>query len=289
MLLGVAGLTPGDWTTINESVTRVVRNHGFRTLQVRVTDPLNPDPAIVDRVRVAFQSAGLTLGQTVGEYGGGLVSDDEPTRRTAVEALKRMATLTRKLGGTNTYLRPGSMNPRGGWLPHPDNRTDAVFDRLVASAREASRAAADEGVTLAVEGGVVCPLFSATRTREFFDAVGSPAMKFNMDPVNYIGDLERAYDSTSLLNDLFDQLGHVTIAAHAKDFTVVEGLLPHFEEVVIGKGLLDQETFLRRMGSASPDAHVLIEHLPDELVPAARDGLNAAAARAGIAWDEPPD
>ncbi|MDA1257361.1 MAG: sugar phosphate isomerase/epimerase [Chloroflexi bacterium] len=287
MLLGVAGLTPGDWTTIDEDVTRAVREHGFRTLQVRVGDPADPDPAIVERVRNAFDSAGLALGQTVGEYGGGLISPDESIRRNTVESLKRMTAITRMLGGSNTYLRPGSMNRRGAWLPHPDNRSNAVFDRLVRSATEASQAAADEGVMLAVEGGVVCPLFSATRTRKFFDAVGSPAMGFNMDPVNYVGRLEAAYDSVSLLADLFGQLGHVTIAAHAKDFTLIEGLLPHFEETVIGDGLLNQEVFLRQMQKARPDAHVLIEHLPDDKVPAARDGLNAAAARAGIEWDEP--
>jgi hypothetical protein len=57
-----------------------------------------------------------------------------------------------------------------------------------------------------------------------------------------------------LLNDLFDQLGHVTIAAHAKDYTVINGLLPHFDEAVIGDCLLDQDTFLRRMLDARPDA-----------------------------------
>lgn len=288
MLLGVAGLTPGDWTTVTEDVTRVVREHGFRTLQLRVSDPREPDPATVTRVRDAFESSGLAIGQTVGEYGGGLVSDDDSVRRDAIEALKRMATFTRTVGGTNTYLRPGSMNQNGAWYPHPDNRSQKVFDRLVDSARQAAQAASDEGVVLAVEGGVVCPLFSASRTREFFDAVDSPAMGYNMDPVNYIASIEMAYGSTALLNDLFDQLGHVTIAAHAKDFGIVDGLLPHFEEAVIGRGLLDQETFLTRMRAARPDAHVLIEHLPDDLVPAARDGLNAAATRAGIVWDDPP-
>ena len=53
MLLGVAGLTPGDWTTVNEDVTRSVREHGFRALQLRVSDPLDPDPAIVSRVKDA--------------------------------------------------------------------------------------------------------------------------------------------------------------------------------------------------------------------------------------------
>ncbi|MBU81245.1 MAG: hypothetical protein CL724_07195 [Chloroflexi bacterium] len=289
MLLGVAGLTPGDWTTVNENVTRAVRKHGFRALQLRVSEPFNPEPALAERVKNAFGAAGLALSQTVGEYGGGLVSADESLRREAVEALKRMTAFTRIIGGTNTYLRPGSMNPRGAWMPHPDNRSDEVFDRLVRSSREAARAAADEGVMLAVEGGAVCPLFSAVRTREFFDAVDSPSMGYNMDPVNYVSDLETAYDSTSLLDDLFDQLGHVTIAAHAKDFAVEEGLLPHFKEAVIGEGLLDQATFLRRMLAVRPDAHIFIEHLPDELVPAARDGLNAAADRAEISWDNPPD
>ena len=107
MLLGVAGLTPGDWTTVDQDVTRSVREHGFRTLQLRVPDPLNPDPTTVERVQDAFKSAGLVLGQTVGEYGGGLVSADDGVRSDAIEALKRMAAFTRTIGGSNTYLRPG--------------------------------------------------------------------------------------------------------------------------------------------------------------------------------------
>ena len=53
MILGVAGLVPsqqvsqkgsptdadgGDWEDINENVVKSVINHGFKTVQVRITD-----------------------------------------------------------------------------------------------------------------------------------------------------------------------------------------------------------------------------------------------------------
>ena len=66
MLLGVAGLTPGGWTTVDQDITRLVRDHGFRALQLRLSDPVNTNPATVERVQSAFKFAGLALGQTVG-------------------------------------------------------------------------------------------------------------------------------------------------------------------------------------------------------------------------------
>jgi len=66
MLLGVAGLTPGGWATVDQGITRLVRDHGVRALQLRLSDPVNTNPATVERVQSAFKFAGLTLGQTVG-------------------------------------------------------------------------------------------------------------------------------------------------------------------------------------------------------------------------------
>ena len=46
-------------------------------------------------------------------------------------------------------------------------------------------------------------------------------------------------------------------------------------------------TLLRRMQAVAPDAHVLIEHLPQEKFPAAIRAFTAFARQAGIVWDEP--
>ena len=115
--------------------------------------------------------------------------------------------------------------------------------------------------------------------------MGSAALGFNQDPVNLVGSLDDAYDSTRLVNESFDVLGEYTIGAHVKDYRVADTLLPQFEETEIGTGLLDHMTFVRRMQEIAPTAHVLIEHLPPERFAAARAALLAFAHEAGVAFE----
>ena len=89
-----------------------------------------------------------------------------------------MCLITSKLGAPNTYLRPGSVNPDGPWLPHPENHSNKVFDRLVDSTQKICEVAEDEGVMLSLEGGYVSPIYSAKRTKDFIDAVGSKNLGF---------------------------------------------------------------------------------------------------------------
>ncbi len=288
MLLGAANRIPDDWRDVTAAALGEARREGFAVLNLVVGDPEAVGDREVARLRGLFEDAGLLIGQTNGRYGGALVSSNEAERSYAVEFVKRMCGLTRRLGAPNTYLRPGSLNPNGAWLPHPGNRTEEVFDRLVDGARRICAAAEGEGVRVAVEGGAVSPLYSARRVRDFVDAVGMPALGFNQDPVNFVGSLEDALDMPRFLGEFFDLLGDVTIGAHAKDFRVVEQLLVGFEEVEIGSGMLDHETFLRGMERACPEAHVLIEHIPPDRYAAAAERYREIAARAGITWGAGP-
>ena len=288
MLLGAANRIPGGWRDVTAATLKGARREGFSVLNLVVDDPVAVGEREVERLKRLFEEAGLLIGQTNGRYGGALVSPDEGERTYAVEFVKRMCGLTRRLGAPNTYLRPGSLNPQGAWLPHPGNRTEEVFDRLVDSARRICGAAEDEGVRVAVEGGAVSPLYSARRVRDFVDAVGMPALGFNQDPVNFVSSLDDALEMPRFLGEFFDLLGDVTIGAHTKDFRVMEQLLVGFEEVEIGLGMLDHETFLRGMQRVCPDAHVLIEHLPPDRYAAAAAQYREIAARAGIKWGDSP-
>ena len=127
----------------------------------------------------------------------------------------------------------------------------------------------------------MCPLYSASRVRDFIDATGSPNLGLNMDPVNFVGSIEQAYDTTSLQREFYDLLPTASSAHTPRIFRLVDALLPRFEEEVIGRGMLDQHEFLTGMQEVCPDGHVLIEHLPDELVPAAAQGLRRAAGIGG--------
>ena len=287
MLLGVAGLVPGDWKSIDSAVLDNVAEHGFKTVQIRIDDPQSLKDKDVKRLKSMFDARDFEMPQTVGNYGGNLIAEDENVRKNEIKFVKRMVNVSARLGSPNTYLRPGSLNPKGGWTPHPKNHSNEVWDRLVDSTKQICQVAENEGIMIAVEGGTVCPVDTPQRVKDLIDAVGSKSLGLNMDPVNFIGSLDIAYDTTSLINEFYRLLPDRIVGAHAKDFTVVSTLLPHFEESIIGQpeSLLDNEAFLTGLQKVNPKAHVLVEHLPDDKIPVAAAGIRKAAERAGIEWD----
>ena len=288
MYLGTVGYHRGDWLQLTTEASAKAAGEGFSVINTPVAAVAEVSEAEVARYRDLLAEHGLRPGQVNGRYGGGLVSADAPVREAAIAFVSHLCRLAARVGAPDVYFRPGSMNPRGAWLPHPQNRDSAVFDRLVDSATQVCRVAEQEGVRLAVEGGVVSPLHSPRRLRDFFDAVGSPALGYNQDPVNLIGSLELAYDSGALIEECFGLLGPLTVGAHLKDFTLVEALLLRFEEADIGHGMLDHGALLRGMQEHCPDAHLLIEHIPDDRFPAARSAILRYAEEVGITWSDAP-
>ena len=108
-----------------------------------------------------------------------------------------------------------------------------------------------------------------------------------MDPVNFVSSLDVAYNTTSLINEFYELIPDRILGCHAKDFTVVDALLPHFEESIIGQpeSMLDNEALLLGLQQVNPKAHVLVEHLPDDKIPVAADGIRKVAEKIGIEWD----
>ncbi len=287
MRLGVAGFVRGDWLEVTEEQVGKVAEHGFVSALLTISDPAIGGNSDIQRVRSLYSDHGLMMPMTRGGYGGGLCSDDDATREWTVRFLEDTIRLSAKMGCPTTYFRPGSLNPNGAWLPHPENRSDATFDRLVASAKRVCSVADSEGIKLVLESGVVCPVYTPQRVRDFFDAVDMPALGYNMDPVNLVGSFDIAYDTTSLINECVDLMADEIVGCDAKDFTIVDALLPHFEEEVIGapNALLDNVTLLTRLQEAAPSITVTVEHYPDEKIPAAAAGIRRAAEIAGIEWD----
>jgi sugar phosphate isomerase/epimerase len=155
---------------------------------------------------------------------------------------------------------------------------------LVESLKQVVSAAEDVGVPLAVEAGAGCPINSAERVRDLIEAVGSPALRFNVDPVNLVASWDDVFNTTSLIHRVFDLCGKYVVCAHAKDITYESTLTLRLNECPLGDGQFDQVTYLRRFEECCPRGFVLIEHLTDTQVPAAKQNLDRAAAVAGIRW-----
>ena len=262
-----------------------VSSLGYTVHNIVVNNPNMISDQDIKKIKDIFNKNSLIIGQTNGRYGGDLVNPDQTIRSNCVKFVQDMCELTSKLEAPNTYLRPGSINTNGPWLPHPENHTDKVFDRLVNSTKEIITVAENEGVMLSLEGGYVSPIFSAKRAKEFIDAVGSKNLGFNQDPVNFISSIEQAYNTREFLEEFFTLLGNHTLGAHLKDFTIIDTLLLRFEEEYIGSGMMDQAYFLKRMNEVCPDAHILVEHIPrDKFEPSYYETIEYSNA-AGIEWE----
>jgi sugar phosphate isomerase/epimerase len=280
MKLGVAGLLPA-WEQIDLQAARKVRDAGFRGATIFIQRPLEADPAAIGRLKAVLDEAGLEAAQANGSYEV-LMHADDGLRAQGVAGLQALIRIGRLIDAKSVYVRPGSHNPQGAWYPHQDNYSPQTFDRLVSSLRQAAATALAEGMTLAIEGHVLSMLDTPRHMRDVIDAVGSPALKFNTDPVNFIGTVRDVYDPSRVLDELVSVLGDVTVAAHLKDLKLRDALVLHIDEVVIGEGWMDYDRLLRQLDQMDPDMYGLIEHLPDESVPLARAGLMRAADKAGI-------
>ena len=285
MRAGVAGLMPRELSDVNADVARKIRETGFTGVSVVMHDPEGSPRAEYERVRDVLADAGVTVAHANPIYEC-LVNPDESVRQEGIRVLQHSCRCCRWLGSGITHVRPGSLNPRGHWWPYPGNTSPETIARLIDSLRQVAPAAEDEGVVLALEGGVPSPLDTPERVEYVLEAVDSPVIRFNMDAVNFCGSLEDAYDTTGFLNRVFDLLGKYAVCGHIKDIVVEESLILHISECAPGLGIMDMETYLRRFEACCPDGYLLIEHLPDSEVPRAKAAVDEALSRVGLCWRE---
>lgn len=273
MKLGVAGrlprldeplpaFLPGDWRLITAEDAARVRGHGFVGSSLFINKPLEAAPADVKRVGQAFKDGGLEIAQLNGWYEA-ICSYDDVLRAQGVAGMIALARIGAMLKAPSVYVRPGGHNPNGHWYAHPENHTQRTFDNVVDSLKQICKIAEQEGVFIAVEGHVLSCLDTPQRIRELVDAVGSPALKFNYDPVNFTGSVKQVHDTRIILKQLKELMGPFTIAAHAKDCALGDELVLHIKEVVPGTGTMNYEMFMKDFQQLSPEGYFIIEHLPD--------------------------
>ncbi len=280
---GVVGLLPGDPAAITAEHARRLREHGFTgaSVQIRDLDAFREED--MASARSVLAAEGVRVAQANANYPA-LVHPDPAQRAEGVRLARRACRAARLLDAVYLLIRPGSLNPAGNWRPHRENHTPAATERLIDSLAQVCAAAEDEGVTIGLECHVISPLDSPGKVREVIEAVGSPALRYNCDPVNFVASFADAYDTTGVLRRVFGELGQYVVSAHVKDVRLGDRLVVHIDECAPGEGIFDLETFVRLYEQHHPDGYALIEHLPDEKIPAAKAALDAVLETAGIRW-----
>lgn len=273
MKIGALGVIVGDLTDVDYNKIRWASELGFHGLGAHITVPAETiAERTIANVRTAFADQGMALLQLWPLYPC-IISPDESIRKAGVAQARESVKLAARLGAPASGVRPTSLSPRGDWAPHPDNYKPETEDRFVRSLTEILQTAGDFGIDIILEMHQTTVLKDAVTVRRVIDRVASPRLKVNIDPVNFVDSLATAFDPAPMIHELFDLLGPFADTVHVKDFYLQDHFVLHISETVVGTGMMDIDTVLRRAHAALPGGFVIIEHLPLSLVPLAKRNL----------------
>ena len=292
MRFGVSGgLFPNHVAEFDESHAARVRELGYTGIFTRFDrdDPFETTAAQCHRVRAILADYGLTMVQAIG-HRPPLIHPDETIRRRGVKTLREAIRIAAALGSLSCHTGPGSLAQigahysdwGGAWDPHGDNWEPVCREQLVKSLKEVAPAAEDAGVILGMEGHILVTLDSAETMREVLDEVNSPAVRCDLDPVNWLS-LHTVFRSGAAIDHMVDILGSRIFNAHAKDVVVEKRLTLHIDEVPAGQGIIDWERFLWRVETLGPERFLVVEHAAVEELPGIKMFLDQKAAELGIA------
>jgi sugar phosphate isomerase/epimerase len=282
MKIGVLGLIVSDLTDVDYNKIRWAAELGFHGVGAHLTVPADTvADDTVSKVKSVMAGQDLEFLQLWGPYPC-LISPDEHIRQAGVAQAQEIVKLAARLDVPASGVRPTSLNPRGEWWPHPDNFAPETEDRFVKSLQEILATADEYGVDIILETHQTTLLNSARAIRRVIERTGSDRVRVNLDPANFITDLQTAFDPAPVINELFDVLEPYIDTVHVKDFYLEDRFIVHISETVIGTGIMDLDTVLRRAQAALPNGYVIIEHLPVSLIPLAKRNLDQRIEGLGL-------
>ena len=183
--------------------------------------------------------------------------------------------------GFSTY---GDRGKPGMW-------TEATWERCLDSVARLAEQAERAGMDVAAHPHAMAPLCSVERYREMLDRVGSPRLKVLIDIVNLTWP-QRVFDTTALVDEVFDELGGDIVALHAKDVIISGGSgvsaakgmgVIHVDEAVPGTGFMDFDAIVRRLDMLDHDVTVHVEHFEYEDTLEGQRHIRRTAESAGVA------
>jgi sugar phosphate isomerase/epimerase len=282
MKIGLLGLVWSDWTDVDYNKIRYAVELGFHGVGAHLIVPARTiTDELAAHVKSVYDAQNMPLLQIWGPYPC-IISPDESIRKAGVEGARDLVKLAAKMGVKESGVRPTSLNPRGDWFPHPDNFKPETEDRLVKSLAEILETAEDHGIDIVLETHVTTTLNTAQTIKRVIERTGSNRLKVNLDPCNFVGDLQIACNPAPMINEIFDVLGQYIATIHVKDFYLEDRFTVHISETVIGTGMMDFDTVFRCVNRVKPDGYVVIEHLPVNLIALAKRNLTEKIKALGL-------
>jgi len=215
----------------------------------------------------AFGEEARRLGMVVGEVGmwANLMTADENAQAQRIETTRTMLKKADVMGCHAIVTLVGSKNLPDGALA---SGAYMYTDECKAEFREIVLRILD-GLDLKKTKYVIEPwhntfFYQPEDIRQFIDSVDHPAFGLHLDQMNMVSQ-QTFYNTTDLINRTFDLLADRVASVHMKDVVYDhDHMFLKMDEVYIGDGVMDYETYLKRLAELPPDTPCFCEHLMNE-------------------------
>ena len=255
-----------------QETLRRMTGHGIRHTQLNLSNaglptlPKEVSDEDLERIRRLTSAHGVHLDALSGTFN--MIDPDEEARRRGCEQFAVQCRIARELNIPIVSLCTGSKHPKNKWAWHDDNLKESSWDDLMRSTEVIIRHAEDNKLVLGVEPEVSNIINTPQRARRYLDETGSPYLKIIMDGANLFHP-DQVPDMDLVLKESFELLGKDIALAHAKDFTVEDGL----RFVAAGQGVLDYALYMRLLGHYGYQGALVMHGLSEEQVPAGKQFL----------------
>ncbi len=238
-------------------------------------------------VRDGLSAHGIDVSQYSG-VNANFVHHSSDVRKHARESALRAIPAAAALGCGMVVSGCGT-NRDGAHFYAPDarNYSAEAEDRLITELRIIAPAYESAGMYYAIECHQLSTMRAPAVIRRVLDAVDSPSVVANFDPVNLLDSSYAVHNSSQAIPAMVDQVGpRYGPTCHVKDARVELDLVCRIVEVPPGDGLVDLRAVFaaaERLSRGEP-VPLIVEHLTAEQSP---DGLRVVrelGQQAGITW-----
>jgi sugar phosphate isomerase/epimerase len=215
----------------------------------------------------AYGEEARRLGVEVGEVGywKNLLTPDGDLQAERVGVVRRLLIAAEAMGCRCVVTLVGTKDPSDRAVaPHPYLKTDECrreFRDLVLRILD--------GLDLSHARYVIEPwhntfFYQPEDIRAFIDTVDHPAFGLHLDQVNMVSP-DTYFGTGALVRRTFDLLADEVASVHLKDIRCdpTHAILK-YDEVLIGDGGMDYETYLEHLAGLDPDMPCYCEHLASE-------------------------
>jgi sugar phosphate isomerase/epimerase len=213
-----------------------------------------------------------------------LISPDAGIRKANIAYACEKLAIADAVGARCAVSYIGSFEPGTDYAPHPDNLGELAFDASVETCQAIIDTVKPRRARFALEMMQYALPDSVDCYVALIEAIDRPAFAAHFDPVNLIMTPRQYFDSGTLIRECFAKLGQYVVSCHAKDIILHDRAALHFDEVMIGDGVLDYHTYLTALEVLPADVPLMLEHLAHAEYAVARDRVFAMGSAAGVAF-----